>query len=342
MAHYNIGGKEFRTFLLSQTNSEIFMLRIAARLKDEPVVNVPDTEVSQWIATPDALVWVDIRYTSDDDYLWLARYFDFHPMAMEDVLERHMRPKVNVFADHTFMVFYGVKLENEEIVLQEVELFLGANYVVTVHDEPLPSLEKAFQRWHTNIGSTENDIVALLYTIIDSVLDEYFPVLDWVAERLDTLETLVLEKYERDVLRDIVELKQGLLRLRKVAGPQRDMINILMRGENMTLPATSERYLHDLFDHTLRIVESVDSYREMATTVMEGLRSAQSNEINEIMRRLTILNLLFLPLAVLTGFFGMNFESIPFSSPQLLVIALIAMVTLPTGLYMYLQHKKWL
>lgn len=319
------------------------MLRIAARVAGESVVDVPATEVTEWIAKSDALIWVDIRHTNDDDYLWLARYFDFHPLAMEDVLDRHLRPKMDVFRDHAFLVFYGVTFDKtNELMLQEVELFIGSNYIVTVHDDPLPALELAFQRWQTNATIGGNDINILLYNIMDSVLDVYFPVLDWVAEQLDDLETRVLEKYDVTVLRDVVALKQGLLRLRKVVGPQRDMVNMLLRGECTFLPKSGETYLHDLYDHTLRIVESVDSYREMATTVMDGLRSAQSNEINEIMRRLTILNLLFLPLAVLTGFFGMNFDGIPFSSPQLLVIALIAMVTLPTGLYMYLQHKKWL
>lgn len=318
------------------------MLRIAARVAGEPVVEVPTTDVVEWIAKPDALVWVDIRHTTDDDYLWLARYFDFHPLAMEDVLDRHLRPKMDVFYDHAFLVFYGVTFDkSKELQLQEVELFVGSNYVVTVHDDPLPSLEQAFHRWQTN-ATPGSDIINVIYSVMDSVLDIYFPVLDWVAEELDDLETRVLEKYDVSVLRDVVQLKQGLLRLRKVVGPQRDMVNMLLRGECVFLPKTGETYLHDLYDHTLRIVESVDSYREMATTVMDGLRSAQNNEINEIMRRLTILNLLFLPLAVLTGFFGMNFEGIPFGSPQLLVIALIAMIALPTGLYMYLQHKKWL
>jgi magnesium transporter len=319
------------------------MLRIAARVAGEAVVEVPTTDVTEWIAKPNTLVWVDIRKTNDDDYLWLARYFDFHPLAMEDVLDRHLRPKMDVFRDHAFLVFYGVKFnESIELMLQEVELFVGANYVVTVHDDPLPALEGAFQRWQTNAVPLGTDINTLLYNIMDSVLDVYFPVLDWAAERLDDLETRVLEKYDTTVLRELVQLKQGLLRLRKVVGPQRDMVNMLLRGECTFLPTTSETYLHDLYDHTLRIVESVDSYREMATTVMDGLRSAQNNEINEIMRRLTILNLLFLPLAVLTGFFGMNFEGIPFESPILMGMALVAMVALPLGLYMYLQRKKWL
>lgn len=319
------------------------MLQIAARAASDPVVAVPANELTEWLAKPNALLWVDIRKTNDDDYLWLARYFDFHPLAMEDVLDRHLRPKMDVFHDHAFLVFYGVKLDDaNELALQEIELFIGSNYVVTVQDDPMPALEKAFQRWQSNNAPAGADVNTLLYMIMDSVLDVYFPVLDWVAERLDDLETRVLERYDVSVLRDVVQLKQGLLRLRKVVGPQRDMVNMLMRGECTFLPNTAETYLHDLYDHTLRIVESVDSFREMATTVMDGLRSAQSNEINEIMRRLTILNLLFLPLAVLTGFFGMNFESIPFSDPRLLGVALVAMMGLPLGLYMYLQHKKWL
>jgi magnesium transporter len=320
------------------------MLRIAAREAGKPVEIIPDTAVTEWLQKPTALVWVDIRNTDDNDYIWLARYFDFHAMAMEDVLENHLRPKMDLFGDHAFMVYYGACRNDEtnEIELQEVELFFGANYVVTVHDEPLDVLEHTFQRWQSNLSPMDADVGALLYNIMDSVMDSYFPVLDWVTERLDTLETRILERYSPELLRDVVGLKQGLLRLRKVVGPQRDVVNSMLRGECNFLPPTSEAYLQDLYDHALRIVESVDNYREMTTTVMDGLRSAQNNEINEVMRRLTILNLLFLPLAVLTGFFGMNFTGIPFDNPWLMVIALCAMVILPFSLYQYLQSKRWL
>ncbi len=319
------------------------MLTIAAHRGDTVVLDIKPEEVNTWLTQPDALIWIDICNTDDNDYLWLARYFDFHPLAMEDVLARHLRPKMDVFHDHAFMVFYGVKLNEAEgeIDLQEVELFFGKNFVITLHDTPITELQSAFRRWCDISAHFVADTVSLLYMVLDTLLDNYFTALDWVAERLDDLETRVLEAYDKSVLRDVVQLKQGLLRMRKVVGPQRDAVNVLLRGEATFLTTMSQMYLHDLYDHTLRIVESVDSFRDMTATVMDGFRSAQSNEINEIMRRLTILNLLFLPLAVLTGFFGMNFEFIPFGNPALLIVALLGMIILPLGLYYYLRYKQW-
>lgn len=320
------------------------MISIAVHRADNVVIDIKPEEVTKWLETPDALVWVDINKTNDSDYLWLARYFEFHPLAMQDVLARHLRPKMDVFHDHAFMVFYGVRLDEGEggLKLVEVELFFGKNFVITLHDEPIPELQGSFQRWCDVSSSFAIDTISLLYTILDTLLDNYFTALDWVAERLDNLENRILEQYDKNVLRDVVQLKQGLLHMRKVVGPQRDAVNVLLRGEATFLPTTSQTYLHDLYDHTLRIVESVDAFRDMAATVMDGFRSAQSNEINEIMRRLTVINLLFLPLAVLTGFFGMNFEFIPFGSPYLLIVAIIGMVGFPMALLYYLRYKHWM
>lgn len=311
--------------------------------KERIITNVKPNQLDKWLDKPGAVVWVDIEGHTEVDLRVLEQEFRFHPLALEDVRNSHQRPKIDLYDHFVFIVFYAIALDaaSNRPVLEEVELFVGPNYIITVHDTTIEPLKQAYTRWQTNASGITRDTASLLYAILDALMDEYFPVLDLVSDRLDELEQGVFEKFDTDLLRQTLQLKRDMLALRRVVGPQRDVMNVLLRGEVVLLPNTALHYLQDLYDHSLRIVEMVDSYRDMVTGVMEGYLSVQSNNINVIMQRLTIINLLFLPLAVLTGFFGMNFTLIPFDSPYLLEAALAGMVLFPTGLFVWLRRQGW-
>jgi magnesium transporter len=319
------------------------MHTVSACNANQWIADVQPAQTTRWLHQPEALLWVDVEDPTQEDFDYLVREFNFHPLAIEDVQNAHQRPKIDVYEGHVFIVFYAIRYDAATFaaVVREVEVFVGANFVVTIHDGPLHELKDAHTRWKSNVRSIGSDKGALLYSILDSLLDNYFPVLDDVSERLDDLETLVFEDFNPDVLRALMQMKRDLLGLRKVVGPQRDVINVLLRGETDILPKEATPYLQDLYDHSLRVVEQVDTFREMVTTVAEGFLSVQSNNLNEVMKRLTVINVLFLPLAVLTGFFGMNFETLPFGSPYLLGIALFAMIAFPSALYLWLRRQGW-
>ncbi len=319
------------------------MLSITARSGADWVDTIDPHELCEWLPKKDVLLWLDIEKGSEEELTLLEEQFGFHHLAMEDVRNSHQRPKIDFYDNYAFVVFYAVSHDSQQnkMHIHEVELFLGPNYVLTLHDDPIPALTETHRRWELNIAHIGEAIGILLYSILDAILDDYFPLLDWVAEQLDTLEELIFKGQDPDLMRVLLSLKHDLLQLRRVVGPHRDVVNMLLRGENGILPDDALPYLQDLYDHSLRIVEGVDMYREMTTTVADGFLSVQSNRINEVMQRLTIANLLFLPLAVLTGFFGMNFEMLPFDSPIMMGFALLAMFLLPTSLYFWLRRQGW-
>lgn len=316
------------------------MINISVRDNGSLLKDVPLENLADWIGHPNAVVWVDVQTHTMEEMAPLGKLFDFHPLALEDVAASHQRPKVDNYPGHVFIVFYeAVRDASGELLLHEVEFFLGHNYVVTVHDVELPSLSKTHQRWEASVTTMKHTVGTLIYAILDTVMDEYFPLLDDIASDLDELEDRVFENFSPDLMREALRLKHDLIALRRVVGPQRDVINVLLRREEDILADEAMPYIQDLYDHALRVVETVDAYREMISGVMDGFLSVQSNNINVIIHRLTIINLLFLPLAVLTGFFGMNFTMIPFDNRFLLVLALFLMVALPLALYLWLRSR---
>jgi magnesium transporter len=319
------------------------MLSISAHQGQAWIPDIAPRQLCEWVDQRDVLLWIDIEDPQEEDFALLQEQFEFHPLAIEDVRTSHQRPKIDLYDRYAFIVFYSARYDEQEhlVSTHEIELFVGQNYVVTLHDECIPELEETHTRWKENAAQISHDVSTLLYSILDTIMDGYFPVMDIVSERLDTLEARVFEEFDPEILRQVLDMKRNLLALRRVVGPQRDVLNVLLRGEVHVLPPEAMPYLQDLYDHALRVVENVDTYREMVMAVTEGFLTMQSNNMNEVMQRLTIINVLFLPLAVLTGFFGMNFEMLPFDNPLLLEVALIAMILFPAGLYLYLRWKGW-
>lgn len=316
------------------------MITISVRDNGSLYRDVPLEMLGEWLSHPNAVIWVDVQEHTPELMVELSSYFDFHPLALEDVARARQRPKLDYYPRHAFIVFYEASGSADgTVVLDEVELFLGPNYVVTVHDVPLESLRMTHHRWEASVSTMKHSVGTLIYAILDTIMDEYFPLLDQIAARLDDLEDRVFDKFSTDLMRETLQLKHDLIALRRIAGPQRDVINVLLRREEDILSDEAMPYIQDLYDHALRVVEIVDSYREMVSGVMDGYLSVQSNNINVVIHRLTIINLLFLPLAVLTGFFGMNFTAIPFDNPILLLMALLLMVLLPTVLYVWLRRR---
>ncbi len=313
------------------------------RKTGECTTGIEPGALEQWLSEKDAVIWVDIEAHTDEDIQRLADSFHFHPLALDDVRTSHQRPKIELYDSYAFVVFYAIELDEDQrsVRLEEVELFIGQNFVVTVHDTPIQELKQTHQRWESSTAMMEHSTTTLLYALLDTMLDDYFPVLDRLSDHINEVEQRIFEEFDPELLRETLQLKRDLLALRRIVAPQRDVINVLLRGEGLILPDSAIPYLQDLYDHSLRVVEMVDTYREMVSTVTEGFLSVQSNNINVVMQRLTVINLLLLPLTVLTGFFGMNFESIPFDSPLLLGVALTAMILLPTSLFWWLRRQGW-
>jgi magnesium transporter len=250
--------------------------------------------------------WLDIAGAEQSDMETLLRdTFGFHPLAVEDAEHFGQRPKIDTYDDFALIVTYGVE---ESGTLIEVHCFYTATYLVTVHRAECPDLTALRNRLAKG-GTSKRDHAMLLYRVMDILVDGYFPVLAALDDRIDELEDQILRRPTDEQLGTLFGMKRTLIGLRKVVTPQRDMLASLLSGGDMLPDMTpeAERYFRDLYDHMIRISDLVDSYRDLISGVLTTHLSTVSNRLNVVMKQLTIIATIFLPLSYLTGFFGQNF-----------------------------------
>jgi magnesium transporter len=253
--------------------------------------------------------WLDLDSLDQEASDLLSNTFHFHPLAVEDAEKFGQRPKIDEFDDFTYFVVFGALPDGAGT--SELHIFFTQTSVVTVHHGECPSLSDVrtrIERRHA-IGDTSLQ-VTLLYMIVDSLVDTYFPELSRFDDKIDALEDEILRQPTEAQLGVLFDMKRSLIAMRKVVTPQRDMFAALAAGV-VTLPGMTsegERYFRDLYDHLIRIADTVDSYRDLLSSVMDTHVSTVSNRLNVVMKQLTIIATVFLPLSYLTGFFGQNFS----------------------------------
>jgi magnesium transporter len=269
----------------------------------------------------------------------LAREFGLHPLAIEDVLTRHQRPKIDIYGDHYFLVFYRIGMSDGtgDVLLQEVDCFIGRNFLVVTHDSPIPMLDEQYQRFCRTPGP--KSVSVLLYELLDALVDEYFPVLDDVAERSAEIEDSLFHKFDAKELEKVLELKRDLIRIRRVVSPERDVLNVLLRRDPPVIDPPQIAYFQDVYDHLVRVTDSIDTYRELLTGSLEAFLSIQNNRLSEVVQKLTVISVTFLPLTFITGFFGMNFRVFERANHVLFALSLLLMVAVPTVLLLVLKRK---
>jgi magnesium transporter len=252
--------------------------------------------------------WLDFEGTEPDDFAMLRDVFHFHPLALEDSEQFGQRPKLEEYDNFVFLVVYGAAPPPDVDRLVEMHIFYSESYLVTVRREPAPSCRELRERYSKQPGQLERPIV-VLYRLLDSLSDSFFPALEDYDERIDGVEDEIFEGPREEQLQEIVRMKRSLNRLRRVVGPQRDLAGQLFGGAPVLpgLDAEAERYFRDIFDHLIRVADLIDSYKDLLTGAMDVYLSTVSNRLNVVIQRLTVIATLALPLIVITGFFGQNF-----------------------------------
>lgn len=288
--------------------------------------------------------WIDLSAQDADQMELLAGRFGFHPLAVEDCLHFDQRSKLESYQDCLFLVVHGFAIESITEALGgslELHMFLGRGYLVTVHERELPGLETVFQRVQREGSILRKGPDFLCYTLCDAVVDGYFPILDDLATQVDDLEDRVLDAGHSVDLARIFAFKRLLLGLRKVLSPQRDVLALLAkRGEGWIGEHTAV-YFRDVYDHILRLHESVDATRDLLGNVLDAWLWSASQRTNEIMKRLTLLSAIFLPLTFITGFFGQNFEGLPYGNTWLLVLMFASCLAVPALMLYFFMRSKW-
>jgi magnesium transporter len=279
----------------------------------------------------------------------IATIFRLHPLAMEDVVNVHQRAKVDTFGDRTFVVTHMVRMA-DHLQSEQVSLFLGPDFVITFQEEAgwdcLEPVRDRIRKQVTKLCAAGPG--HLMYAILDAVIDHYFPVLEVFGERLETLEDRILLNPDRAVVGEIHDLKRELLYVRRAVWPQREALNTLVRDEIPHINAEARLYLRDCYDHCVRIIDLVETYREVCSDLMDLYLSSISNRMNEIMKVLTIISTVFIPLTFIVGIYGMNFDtSSPYNLPELkwrwgYPLCLAVMVLITIGQVLFFQRKGWI
>lgn len=291
------------------------------------------------------LMWLDVCDPSEEDYSLLAERFGLHPMVIEDIKANEGRPKLHDYGEYLFIVCHALRSErgdNFSLQVEEIDILVGADYVVTIHETPLSPLNDLHARWLRSPDLMKTGAGYLLYEVLDEVLDDYFPLLDEMDERIDEFETRLFQEFEENLSADIFALKRHLVQIRRIAGPTRDLVNVLLRHDADS-GGKHFAYFQDLYDHTARIVDNVDTFRELLGGALDAYLALASNRMNAVMKTLTSASIILLIPTLIAGIYGMNFEWMPelhdrYGYPM----ALGAMLLVMLGLYAMFKRKNWL
>lgn len=300
--------------------------------------------ISELCATPEHVLWVDVSDPTGQDFDDLANEFGFHPLAIEDCRFAHQRPKIDEYPGYYFVVLYEAALnEQGQLELRELNMFLGANYLVTVHSQPLRALAQGEKLWRNWLDMREQGPGVLTYLLLDAIVDDYMALLDQFADRIEGIEEEIFGEFRPEALQEIFRLKKQLLFLRRGAAPLRDVSNTLLRRELALFSRETLVYFQDVFDHLVRVVEMVDTLRDTLSAAVEAYLSVSGHRMNQIMKRLTSISTILMSVTLVAGIYGMNFAYMPELGMRYgYVGALTAMLVIALLLYVYFRRIKWL
>jgi magnesium transporter len=291
--------------------------------------------------------WLDISNPQSEEFDLVAKELELHPLAVEDARHGHQRPKIDQYETHYFIVFYALESPSPDVVnYHEISIFVAHNAIVTVHEGDFSArrlVEKRFVEGHLPTGGL------LLHALLDTMVDQYFEVVDQFGERIELLEQFVAEETGPNIhrahapLRELFLVKRELLQLRKTIAPERDVLQVLVRGDIRELRETGKRaYFQDVYDHILRVTDEIDTFRELSSNVIDAYLAAASNRLNEVVKVLTSIATVLLVLTVVTSFFGQNWEFIPYGSATLFWLSLGVQLAALVALTVYFRRRGWL
>jgi magnesium transporter len=301
------------------------------------------------------LLWIDLEAPSPEVLQAVATDFDFHPLAVEDASQEHQRAKIDQYERSYFLVLFGVTYSESthKIEEHEIDFFVGADYLFTVHQGPIHDMERVAARLQTDLRTLDHGVGALLYSVADTVVDAYLPVVEHIRERIQQLERRVfasqVPRFRRALHEDIFALRAELLELRYVIGPERTVLATLSRRGLRFIDKKTAVYFQDVADHLQRVVETIDVYHEMLASVLDSYNAQSSNSLNEVMRVLTSCSIILMSVTLIAGVYGMNFNTSisPFNMPELnfyfgYPFALLLMIAITVVLVMYFKRRGWL
>ena len=324
----------------------------------ESIVFAPDaaTAVDEPGAAKDTsgTTWVRVEAPTPDERATLETAFGLHPLSLEDVTERDARPKVEEFDEHTFVLVKTARLRSgdvafvEELSVVSVGLFIGPDWLVTISDRQTDAVDRI---WNRVVETNERRILTrgpdfAASRVIDAVVDEYFDILDDVESQIEAVEESVIEAPDADTLERINELRRDLLSIRRLLWPTRDALSVLARGDPTYVDEETERYFRDVYEHLVQLVEFTETYRDLVTGTRDIYLNSLSMSTNEVMKKLTVVATIVLPLTFVAGVYGMNFGGSAYNMPELAwefgyPAVMLGMAGIAGTMIAYFYRKGW-
>ncbi len=287
--------------------------------------------------------WIDLDSEPEESVRAMLGPCGVHPLVIDDIVSEINRPKVDDYGDYLYLVVHSARWEpgQSKPTLREIDLVVGQHLLITAHEGETRSAATAAATLPRRPDLLSRGPAHLLHFLLDVLVDHYLPITDRIAADVDHLEEVVFRRDRPDIHRRIVRLKRGIAALRRVVGPQRDTIMALTRDEFRVIPAEMRPYLRDVYDRLARVADLLDSYRDEVASLLELHVSVTSNRMNEVIKRLTVIATIGLPLTVITSYYGMNLKLVEFEWAHGEWFVLGLLVATALGTWAYLRSRRW-
>jgi magnesium transporter len=313
--------------------------------------NIPPGEFPRLVRNRRSLLWVDFVDEPAESCLPILQEFGFHPLAIDDALQETHVPKLDDWDDYLYIVLNCINIHRNgdewDTRVDELDVFLGSNYIVTHHDHPIQAVEAAWEACDRDQRLLRDGPDHLLYKIIDYLVADYMPIIEEIDEAIDRVEDQIFERPSPRTLERLFGLKRILLAMRRILLPQREVLNRLARDPYKVIDPKDRIFFRDIYDHLVRLHDLNESLRDLVGGAQDMYLSVVNNRMNEIMKTLTLITVLFMPLTFLTGYFGMNFFAPPgtleeWTSHPVFYLTLAVIFILPFIMYLWMRRRTWI
>ena len=328
------------------------MIRSLYYISGTPIrMNIASREFPKLIRNRRGLLWVDFVSEAPEACLPILQGFGFHPLAIDDALQETHVPKLDDWGNYLYVVLNYLNVSRNsdgwETKVDELDIFLGSNYIVTHHDAPIMAIDEAWNSCHRDPRTLQEGADHLLYKITDFLVAEYMPIVERIDDAIDKVEDQVFDRPSPRTLEQLFALKRVLLAMRRILLPQREVLNKLARDDYSVIDPKDRIFFRDIYDHLVRLHDLNESLRDLVGGALDTYLSVVNNRMNDIMKTLTIITTLFMPITFLTGFFGMNFfepaANLAGWTTRLIFSVTVAILLLfPFGMYLWMRRRTWI
>ena len=314
------------------------MIRTIAVNKDNELVK--DVAIGDLLNGDFHWYWADFNLPTDEEIELLREPLHFHPLAIEDCIHNLQRPKLDYYEDYTFFVTQA--LNQAKITREEIDFFLSKNYIISFHHQFSPEIEEVWKRFTMSTNIEKWDPSHVLYLVLDKMVDNYFPLVYQIEDRLNEIDENSKGRTMEELLEDLFDTRHHLLSLRHTITPMRDLIYRVLNSQRMSSIQGRREYYSDIHDHLLKLSEMIEANRELTTDIRDSYISLNSHQTNHVMKVLTVITTIFMPLTFIAGLYGMNFHYMPELTWKYGYFSiLILMVIVAMGMSLWFKKKGW-